>query len=191
MTRHIAAAVGFVLVVSAAFALIGTFTAGPDDLAATGDEDGPPVEDPLFDDAQEEPAPADPVDPPDADGGDQPGGPNGQDDDAEDPGGPGDGDGDGEIARSGITVQVLDGYQQDGGAAASRVTQELRDLGYNVVAENPAIAYEVTTVLWNAGTEAEARQLAQDIGAPEVREQPGNLSANVAVHVVVGADRAG
>jgi hypothetical protein len=88
-----------------------------------------------------------------------------------------------------ISVQVLDGYQLDGGDAANAIAEQLRTAGYDIIAENPAIAYEVTTVLWTAGFEAQARQVAEEIGAAEVREQPGNLSTQVAVHVVVGADR--
>lgn len=88
-----------------------------------------------------------------------------------------------------ITVQVLDGYQADGGSAADAAAAELRDLGYDVVAENPALRYEATTVLWSPGGEEAARQVAAEIGAAEVRAQPGNLSEAVAVHVVIGADR--
>ncbi len=88
-----------------------------------------------------------------------------------------------------ISVQVLDGFRQDGGAAAGEVYGQLDAAGYNIIARNPAIAYDVTTVLWTAGHEAEGRQVAQEIGATEVREQPGNLSTAVNVHVVVGADR--
>ena len=88
-----------------------------------------------------------------------------------------------------ISVQVLDGYREDGGAAADAVFEQLEAAGYRIIARNPAIAYEVTTVLWTAGYEAEGRQVAEEIGAPEAREQPGNLSTSVNVHVVVGADR--
>lgn len=88
-----------------------------------------------------------------------------------------------------ISVQVLDGFGTDGGAAADAVDEQLQDAGYDVVARNPALAYEVTTVLWTDGSEAEARQVAAEIGAAEVREQPGNLSTAVNVHVVIGADR--
>lgn len=94
------------------------------------------------------------------------------------------------LARSDISIQVLDGYKSDGGVAAREVAVDLRDRGYRVVAENQAISYERTAVLWTDGNEAAARQVAADIGAAEVREQPGNLSSAVDVHVVVGADRA-
>ena len=93
------------------------------------------------------------------------------------------------IDPASISVQVLDGYRQDGGAAADAVYQQLESAGYNIIARNPAVAYDVTTVLFTAGHEAEGRQVAQEIGASEVREQPGNLSTQVNVHVVVGADR--
>ncbi len=94
------------------------------------------------------------------------------------------------IDPASVTVQVLDGYQQDGGVAARALAEELRGDGYRVIAENPALRYDATTVLWaTPDGEAAARQVAADIGASEVREQPGNLSTSVAVHVVVGADR--
>ncbi|TVR18809.1 MAG: LytR family transcriptional regulator [Nitriliruptor sp.] len=88
-----------------------------------------------------------------------------------------------------VTVQVLDGFQADGGAAAGVVARELEGAGYRIIARNPAVRYDVTTVLWTAGSEDAGRQIAADIGAPAAREQPGNLSTSVMVHVVVGADR--
>ncbi|MCC5947864.1 MAG: LytR C-terminal domain-containing protein [Nitriliruptoraceae bacterium] len=88
-----------------------------------------------------------------------------------------------------VSVQVLDGFQQDGGTAADAVAATLGDAGYRIVARNPAIRYDVTTVLWTAGNEEAGEQVGRAIGAAEVREQPGNLSTSVAVHVVVGADR--
>jgi outer membrane biosynthesis protein TonB len=88
-----------------------------------------------------------------------------------------------------ISIQVLDGYKADGGAAARGVAATLRDDGYRIVAENQALSYDRTAVLWTAGNEAAARQVAARIGAAEVRAQPGNLSTAVDVHVVVGADR--
>lgn len=100
------------------------------------------------------------------------------------------GDGDREFAPDSVTVQVLDGYQADGGSAAASVASELRETGYRVVAENPSLRYEVTTVLWTAGFEAQAHQVAADLGGAEVRPKPDNLSDQVQVHVVVGADRA-
>jgi hypothetical protein len=88
-----------------------------------------------------------------------------------------------------ISIQVLDGYKTDGGAAARGIAASLRDDGYRVIAENQALSYDRTTVLWTDGNEAAARQVAAAIGAADVRQQPGNLSSAVDVHVVVGADR--
>ncbi|MFA9432594.1 LytR C-terminal domain-containing protein [Egicoccus sp. AB-alg2] len=93
------------------------------------------------------------------------------------------------LAPGDVVIQVLDGYKADGGVAARGVAQSLRDQGYRVIAENQALNYQVTTVLWTEGNEAAARQVAAEVGAGDVRPQPGNLSNAVDVHVVVGADR--
>jgi hypothetical protein len=84
---------------------------------------------------------------------------------------------------------VLDGFKQDGGTAADGVASTLSDRGYQVIARNDALSYDVTTVLFNPGNEAAAQQVASDLGGAEVRAQPGNLSTAVALHVVVGSDR--
>lgn len=94
------------------------------------------------------------------------------------------------VAPGDISVQVLDGVGTDGGAAAERVAGELDEAGYRIIARNPALAYEETTVLWTRGNEDRARQVAAELGVSAVRAQPGNLSEQVDVHVVVGADRA-
>jgi len=174
LIRNLAAGLGLVLVVGAAFALLGTRELR--DASATNGEESAEPSDPNgeSDASDEEQAPApEPPEPPVVPEEAEPEEPE-----------------DARIPPDSITVQVLDGYQQDGGDAARAVVAELRELGYRVVAENPAIAYEITTVLWTEGNEDAARQIAEDIGAAEVREQPGNLSAQVTVHVVVGADRA-
>ncbi len=88
-----------------------------------------------------------------------------------------------------VSVQVLDGFKEDGGTAADEVAALLGDSGYQVVARNDALTYEVTTVLYNPGSEAAARQVAAELGGADVREQPGNLSTAVDLHVVVGRDR--
>lgn len=157
------------------------------------DTDGPDADDP--DDADEakddedEPASdgaagADDEDEPGSDGA-------GEDQEAEpdDEGSEEAGDAAASIDPGEISVQVLDGYQQDGGAAADAVAEQLTAAGYDVVAQNPALRYEVTTVLWTSGNQDAARQVAAEIDAAEVEAQPGTLSEEVAVHVVVGADR--
>jgi hypothetical protein len=187
LIRNAAAAVGLLLVAGSVFAFLGPPPSSANDV------DPPPVatEDP--EDAEpDDPAPGDqpPADPGDAQTPDpDTAAPNDDVEPDEQPNGDPSDDSDAGFAPSTISIQVLDGYQRDGGTAASAVTEQLRDAGYQIVAENPAIAYEVTTVLWTAGFEEQARQVAREIGASEVREQPGNLSTQVAVHVVVGADR--
>lgn len=126
--------------------------------------DEPDEPDPEPDPAPEEPAPEEPDEP------EEPSGP-----DRIDPGT--------------VSVQVLDGFQADGGAAATAVADELAATGYRIIARNPAIRYDTTTVLWTAGSQAAGEQVARDLGVAAVREQPGNLADSVMVHVVVGSDR--
>ncbi len=93
------------------------------------------------------------------------------------------------IAPSTISVQVLDAVLDDDQAAARRVGDELRGDGYRIVATNQAIrTYEKTTVMYTAGFEAQARQIAEEYGFTEVREKPDNLTDSVQVHLVVGLD---
>jgi hypothetical protein len=105
-----------------------------------------------------------------------------EDEDAEDDDAP-------SVDPGSVTIQVLDGFKQDGGAAADGVADTLGGDGYQVIARNDALAYDVTTVLYNPGSEDAAQQVAQTIGAGDVRAQSGNLSTAVDLHVVVGSDR--
>jgi hypothetical protein len=214
LLRNLAGAVGLVVLVAAVFGVIGMIgradtptpvaAEAPDDEPTdtpdveegpapdgTDDADEPAVEDETADEDEPEPTPSpdeteEPAtDEPEDDASDEaaeepeeaP-----EDDEAEEPDAPA-------IPPGDISVQVLDGYKTDGGTAARGVASSLREAGYRVVAENQALTYDRTAVLWTAGNEAAARQVAAEIGAAEVREQPGNLSSAVDVHVVVGADR--
>lgn len=88
-----------------------------------------------------------------------------------------------------ISIQVLDGVLTDNGEAMGQLAQALRDQGYNVIAENRARQpYEQTTVFYTAGYQAQAEQVAAAIGASAVEQQPGNLSEEVQVHIVVADD---
>ncbi|MEX2486951.1 MAG: LytR C-terminal domain-containing protein [Nitriliruptoraceae bacterium] len=185
MVRHGVAALGLVLLMASGFALLGA-RAQPSPIGAADNQEAEP------DAADVDAADAGgkvlgaPLEPPATDGPDASGEEtdgetgNGAEDTPEEPE---------RIPPETIDIQVLDGYREDGGTAASDVADELRSLGYVIAAENPAIAYEETTVLWNEGFEEEARQVAEDLGVTEIRVQPGNLSAGVTVHIVVGADR--
>ena len=204
VARHLGGAVVLVALAAVAFQAVGSIgdvevvadaaddTAAPDasderdDPEATDEADTadpPPADPPPADDGPDDDAASDP-------GEDQDEAP---DEDAADDTADDDADGDDPAAEridpATITVQVLDGYQQDGGAAADAVAEEIEAAGYDLIAQNPALRYDVTTVLWTSGNEAAARQVAADIGAGEVRAQPGTLSEDVSVHVVVGADR--
>jgi hypothetical protein len=212
LLRNSLGAVALVVAVAALFWAIGSVGRAPvpQDIAAGDDTEDADPED------AEEPDTDDPDvsedDPDDADGADtDPEDTEGEadgDDEGDEAGGDDEGDADGDDGDAGdddageaepdpapsippgdITVQVLDGYQQDGGAAADAVQSQLDAAGYRIIARNPALRYDVTTVLWTAGNEAAGRQVAVELGAAEVREQPGNLSNAVMVHVVVGADR--
>lgn len=216
LLRNVAGALGLVVGVAALFGVLGMIgRADPDPSSDVADGSEEPAGEPETEAPADE-APDDTADeaaggsegtgedPADEDGATS-GGEDGEDDGAEDAEAQDDGSSDEEPAEeppaeeepatepeidpSTISVQVLDGYREDGGTAADAVFEQLQSAGYNIIARNPAIAYEVTTVLWTEGFEAEGRQVAQEIGAAEVRQQPGNLSNEVNVHVVVGADR--
>lgn len=91
----------------------------------------------------------------------------------------------------GLSIQVLDGAGDP--EAAREAIAVLRDLGYEVVAEDPPVqarqAYSQTTVFATAGFEADAESLVQaDPRFTTVEENPGTLDEAIDLHVVVGAD---
>jgi hypothetical protein len=96
--------------------------------------------------------------------------------------------------NSEVSVQVLDGISGGGSAAVTRVVATLREAGFRIAAQNTGRAYDVTTVFYNEGYEAEARRVAQAIDASVVSAMSSlpperRLSPGVNVHVIVGADR--
>jgi hypothetical protein len=96
--------------------------------------------------------------------------------------------------NSEVSVQVLDGISGGGSAAVTRVVATLREAGFRIAAQNTGRAYEVTTVFYNDGYEAEAQRVAQAIDARVVSAMSSlpperRLNAVVNVHVIVGADR--
>ena len=95
------------------------------------------------------------------------------------------------IDPSTVSVQVLDGDGVEGRAETEAVAERLREAGYNVVVVNDASrTYEETTVFWTAGFETQGREMAQLFGFPEAAPKVDNLSDQVQVHLVVGADQA-
>jgi LytR cell envelope-related transcriptional attenuator len=91
------------------------------------------------------------------------------------------------LITEGMTVQVLNGTTVSG--VDQIMADRLEALGFQVVNVVPAaINYEETTVLWSyAESEDAAARLAERFGW-EVEPKPDNLSTQVALHIVVGAD---
>lgn len=92
------------------------------------------------------------------------------------------------LITEGMNVQVLNGTNAPD--ADDRMADRLTRLGFRVEAVNPAIARPLTTVFWSfPEAEEAARRLADRFGWV-AEPKPDNLSATVALHVVVGADEA-
>jgi len=93
------------------------------------------------------------------------------------------------LVTEGVSVQVLDGTASP--TAAQSLADKLGGLGYTVVAvEEASRAYEETTVFWSTdASRSAAEALAERFGWVAV-PKPANLSADVALHVVAGADEA-
>ena len=94
------------------------------------------------------------------------------------------------LITDGVTVQVLNGTATP--AADDLMADRLAALGFSVVSvESSSKAYADTTVFWSTGdAEAAAEALARRFGWI-AQPKPGNLSDEVSLHVVVGADEAG
>ena len=91
------------------------------------------------------------------------------------------------LITEGMTVQVLNGTSV--GGVDQTMADRLEGLGFQVVNVVPAaINYTETTVLWSyAESEDAAARLAERFGW-QVKPKPDNLSTQVALHIVVGAD---
>jgi hypothetical protein len=95
---------------------------------------------------------------------------------------------DAKLITEGVNVQVLNGSSDPD--AAQRMAQRLSGLGFRVETIQDATSYSETTVFWSY---AEARRAALALAERfdwTAEEKPENLSSQVAVHVVVGADEA-
>lgn len=92
------------------------------------------------------------------------------------------------LITEGMNVQVLNGTNV--ADADDRMADRLTGMGFRVDAVNPARARPLTTVFWSSpDAEEAARRLADRFGWV-AEPKPANLSATVALHVVVGADEA-
>jgi hypothetical protein len=91
------------------------------------------------------------------------------------------------LITEGMTVQVLNGTNVSG--ADQTMADRLEELGYQVINVVPAaINYEETTVLWSYAESAEAAERLAERYGWQVKPKPDNLSTQVALHIVVGAD---
>ena len=94
-----------------------------------------------------------------------------------------------------VTVQLLDAITGQDADAVARVRRILNDANFNVRASNRArMMYDVTTVFYTDGFEAQGRLVAQALDVTEVRAMSTlpaerRLSSSIMVHVLVGADR--
>jgi hypothetical protein len=89
-----------------------------------------------------------------------------------------------------VNVQVLNGTSDPD--AAERMAQKLIELGYRIESvEESSKSYRETTVFWSyAGARRAGESLAERFDWV-AEKKPTNLSSEVAVHIVVGADEAG
>jgi hypothetical protein len=93
------------------------------------------------------------------------------------------------LITEGISVQVLNGTLQPD--AGETMSGRLSDLGYTVVAvEESSQAYADTTVFWSTPEAEEAARALADRFGWVAEPKPENLSPEVSLHVVVGADEA-
>ena len=177
--RVVATGVGFVVLTAALFAGVGAWQ----DRDTTPGDAAAPVE-PAPDPAPA-PAPPDPTDDADGDATDADGDDADGEDDTPATQGPRPAD---------VTVQLLNGIGADGSAGVARVRTTLTDAGFRISASNPGRPYDVTTVFYTVGFEAQGRLVASTLGVSQVfvmTDLPPErrLSPSVMVHVVVGADR--
>jgi hypothetical protein len=89
-----------------------------------------------------------------------------------------------------VNVQVLNGTSNRD--AARRMARKLIALGFRVESvEESSEEYRDTTVFWSYPRARSAGEALAERFDWEAGEKPSNLSAEVTIHVVVGADEAG
>ena len=91
------------------------------------------------------------------------------------------------LITEGIDVQILNGTSE--GGIDDVMADKLARLGYTVVAVSPSgRAYDETVVFWTAGSEDVGAALADRFDW-KLEPAPSNLSSEVHLHIMVGADR--
>ena len=90
------------------------------------------------------------------------------------------------LITDGVTVQVLNGTAD--AEADDRVAEQLEHLGYEIEAINPYLARPDTIVFFSSKESQKAAEaLAAHFDWP-VQPKPEDLSAEVSIHIIVGAD---
>lgn len=90
------------------------------------------------------------------------------------------------LITAGVTVQVLNGTSDPD--ADDRVAEQLEHLGFEIEAINPYLARPDTIVFFSSATSQKAAEaLAAHFEWP-VRPKPEDLSPEVSIHIIVGAD---
>lgn len=91
------------------------------------------------------------------------------------------------LITEGISIQVLNGTADP--AAADAMAERLTELGFTVVAvEESSERYPQTTVFWSTDASQDAATALAESAGWVAEAKPGNLSPEVSLHVVVGAD---
>ncbi len=183
---------GFIVLVASVFAGVGAWQERPprpdEPVAAPEPDPVPPPASAPMPDADTDAEGDDDADVPD----DGPGV------DSEEPGGTGAAPVDPPAATgprpSDVSVQLLNGIGADGSAGVSRVRATLNDAGFRIAASRAGRAYDVTTIFYTVGFEAEARLVGEALRVSAINPMTDlpperRLSSTVMVHVVVGADR--
>lgn len=84
-------------------------------------------------------------------------------------------------------LQVLNGSGTPG--LGNKVADKLRQEGYEIVSTGNSVRrYEQTTVFYQPGSEALAREVSRFLGTTKIEPAPDNLDKKIPVTVVVGAD---
>jgi hypothetical protein len=90
------------------------------------------------------------------------------------------------LISDGVSVQVLNGTTLSD--ADDRIATELEDLGFEIVATNAWHATPISIVYWSTPADEKAAALLADELGWIAQPKPEELSTEVQLHVLVGAD---
>ncbi len=90
------------------------------------------------------------------------------------------------LISKGVPIQILNGTSLPD--ADDRVAADLEKLGFDIVAMNPWLATPATVVYWSTPNDQKAATLLAERFGWSAQPRPEELSTEVRLHVVVGAD---